>query len=221
MWSWTNGFLQHAPLISTGPPTTPSAPSIRPQPPSSQPHLAIPLHPPSFNTGNPILMDIDCNKRRGLLPIICVRCRQVGHKSSPNCLLRFDVHVATIDELQIYLEDKLTALDVVSRALEYVATEAEDEKDADKGFPSHTEWIACPHCQTTTISLFSLLMKWMKQLKPLKSCINLSQTHLRLTVSNGRDGSHLNLSLLPPKTTQSLSDWKWKWKLRTLQRLNQ
>ena len=101
-------------------------------------------------------------------------------------LLHFNVHVATIYELQSYLEDKLAALDVVSEALEDVATEAEDEKDADKGFPSHNEWIACPGCQTTTISLFYLLMKWMKQLKPLKLCINLNQTHLRLTIPNGR-----------------------------------
>ena len=38
--------------------------------------------------------------------------------------------------LQSYLEDKLVALDVVSKTPEDMVAEAEEEKDMDKGFPS-------------------------------------------------------------------------------------
>ena len=51
----------------------------------------------------------------------------------------FDIWVATIDELQSYLEDKLAALDVVSETPEDMVGEVEEEEDTDKGFPSHNE----------------------------------------------------------------------------------
>ena len=145
-----------------------------PNPTPSESCPMIPLCPPSFNTiwapvqahktpslGNPIPMDIDCSKRRASLPISCVWCGQLGHKSSPNCPMCFDIQVA-IDVLQSYLVDKLAAFDMVSETLEDMVAEAKEEKDTDKGFLSCNKWIACPHCQTTIISLFYLLMKWMK-----------------------------------------------------------
>ena len=74
----------------------------------------------------------------------------------------FNVQAATIDKLQSYLEDKLAALDVVSKAPEDMVADVEEEKDTDEGFSSHNEWFACPHCRITIVSLFHLLMKWMK-----------------------------------------------------------
>ena len=53
--------------------------------------------------------------------------------------MHFDIQVATIDELQSYLEDKLAALDVVSETLEDMVGEVEEEKDMDKDFPSHNK----------------------------------------------------------------------------------
>ena len=76
--------------------------------------------------------------------------------------MHFNVQAATIDKLQSYLEDKLAALDMVSKTPEDMVGDVEEEKDTDEGFLSCNEWIACPHCQTTIISLFYLLMKWMK-----------------------------------------------------------
>ena len=84
-------------------------------------------------------MDIDCSKRRAPLPIYCVQCGQLGHKSGPDCPMCFDVQAATIDELQSYLEDKLVALDVVSETLEDMVEEVKEEKDMDEGFPSHNK----------------------------------------------------------------------------------
>ena len=81
-------------------------------------------------------MDIDRSKRRAPLPISCVWCRQLGHKSGPDCLMHFDVWAATIDKLQSYLEDNLAALDVVSETLEDMVGDVEEEKDTDEGFPS-------------------------------------------------------------------------------------
>ena len=51
----------------------------------------------------------------------------------------FNVQAATIDKLQSYLEDKLAALDVVSKAPEDMVADVEEEKDTDEGFSSHNE----------------------------------------------------------------------------------
>ena len=43
--------------------------------------------------------------------------------------MHFNVWVATIDKLQSYLEDKLAALDVVSKMLEDMVGDVEEEKN--------------------------------------------------------------------------------------------
>ena len=146
-----------------------------PNPAPSLPHPTIPLCPPVFNNlqalfqaqrtlspGNPVPMDIDRNKRKVLLPITCFWCSQVGHKSGPDCPLHFDICVATIDELQSYLEDKFMVLDVVSETPEDADVEVEEEKEANKGFLPCNEWTAWPRCQTTIVSLFYL--QWLTKL---------------------------------------------------------
>ena len=50
--------------------------------------------------------------------------------------MHFDVWAATIEKLQSYLEDKLAALDVVSKTPEDMVGDVEEEKDNDEGFPS-------------------------------------------------------------------------------------
>ena len=50
--------------------------------------------------------------------------------------MHFNVQAATIDKLQSYLEDKLAALDMVSKTPEDMVRDVEEEKDTDEGFLS-------------------------------------------------------------------------------------
>jgi hypothetical protein len=102
--------------------------SIQPHP---QPRQAVPgvfRSPPAHahvnpSPGHPVPMDVDAARRKTSLPITCYRCGEPGHKA-PDCKLRFDVRALSVDELQAYLEDRMTALDVVPEQ-EEVAVEEE------------------------------------------------------------------------------------------------
>ena len=80
-------------------------------------------------------MDVNAARRKTSLPITCYHCGEPGHKA-PDCKLRFDVRALSVEELQTYLEDRMTALDVVPEQVDVVA---EEEKVVRQDFVESNE----------------------------------------------------------------------------------
>ena len=59
-------------------------------------------------------MDVDAAWRKATPLVSCYCCGKTGHKT-PDCDLCFDICTCMVDKLQGVLEDKLAALDVVTK----------------------------------------------------------------------------------------------------------
>jgi hypothetical protein len=63
--------------------------------------------------GNPVPMDIDASRRSAPLPPTCYRCKKPGHRS-PDCPMRFDVRMLSVNELERVLGERMAEMDKVS-----------------------------------------------------------------------------------------------------------
>lgn len=94
---------------NTSPPTS----DLRPPPPT------IPLPKASQN---PVPMDIDATKRKGVNPSVCYRCGQPGHLK-PQCPKRFDIRHMTTEEVDEWMQQNAIERDVA----ELKETETEED----------------------------------------------------------------------------------------------
>lgn len=116
----------------------PTSVQSHPQPRQAVPGILRPLPTHTHvnpSPGYPVPMDVDAARKKTSLPITCYRCGEPGHKA-PDCKLRFDVRALSVNELQTYLEDKMTALDATPEQEE---VDVEEEKVVQQDFVKSNE----------------------------------------------------------------------------------